>query len=87
MHNIDQTVKDFILAEFLPGEDPSQLTDATPLVTSGILDSIATMKLATFLEVTSRSSWRPTSCRISLGRRFGTVCGRWPSYLPVCYTW
>jgi acyl carrier protein len=50
MHNIDQTVKDFILAEFLPGEDPSQLTDATPLVTSGILDSIATMKLATFLE-------------------------------------
>ena len=50
MTNIDQTVKDFILAEFLPGEDPLQLTDATPLVTSGILDSIATMKLATFLE-------------------------------------
>jgi acyl carrier protein len=50
MTNIEQTVKEFILAEFLPGEDPSQLTAATPLVTSGILDSIATMKLATFLE-------------------------------------
>lgn len=44
------TVKSFILAEFLPGEDPSNLTPTTPLMTSGILDSLATLKLITFLE-------------------------------------
>ena len=43
-------VRQFLLREFLPGEAPELLTDATPLVTGGILDSIATMKLAIFLE-------------------------------------
>jgi len=47
---IDAAVKKFILDEFLPGEDPSELTNDTPLVTGGILDSIATLKLVTFLE-------------------------------------
>jgi acyl carrier protein len=50
MSAINQTVRDFLLAEFLPGEDPALLTNDTPLVTSGILDSIATMKLTAFLE-------------------------------------
>jgi acyl carrier protein len=44
------TVKDFILREFLPGEDPNELQDDTPLITGGILDSIATLKLVSFLE-------------------------------------
>ena len=43
-------VKTFILEEFLPGEDPAELTMATPLITGGILDSIATLKLVLFLE-------------------------------------
>ena len=50
MADIEKTVKNFLLTEFLPGEDPALLTDSTPLVTSGILDSIATMKLTAFLE-------------------------------------
>lgn len=50
--NIEQTIKDYILNEFLPGEDPSQLTESTPLITTGILDSIATLKLVEFLEST-----------------------------------
>ena len=33
--------------EFLPGEDPEELTDTTPLITGGIFDSIATLKLVT----------------------------------------
>ncbi|MEP6833602.1 MAG: acyl carrier protein [Gemmatimonas sp.] len=45
-----QTVKDFILKTFLPGEDPSALTETTPLITSGILDSLATLDLVAFLE-------------------------------------
>ena len=47
---IQSTVKEFILGEFLPGEDPAALTDTTPLITSGVVDSIATLKLVSFLE-------------------------------------
>jgi acyl carrier protein len=47
---IKQNVKQFLLTEFLEGEDPDALTDSTPLITGGILDSIATRKLVTFLE-------------------------------------
>lgn len=43
-------IKAYILREFLPGENPDELTADTPLMTSGILDSIATLKLVTFLE-------------------------------------
>ena len=50
MDQTKQGIKDFILAEFLPGEDPALLEDSTPLVTGGILDSIATLKLVAFLE-------------------------------------
>ena len=47
---IKSKVKSFILNEYLPGEDPAALTDTTPLMTTGILDSIAVLKLVTFLE-------------------------------------
>ena len=47
---IHDTVKTFILEQFLPGEDPNELTEDTPLMTTGILDSLATLKLVTFLE-------------------------------------
>ena len=33
-------IKDFIMNEFLPGEDPNELTDSTPLISGGILDSL-----------------------------------------------
>jgi acyl carrier protein len=48
--DIHDTVKKFVLDQFLPGEDPNELTDDTPLMTTGILDSLATLKLVTFLE-------------------------------------
>ena len=47
---IQTEVKGFILSEFLPGEDPDALTNDTPLITGGILDSLATLKLVSFLE-------------------------------------
>ncbi|MBK8900837.1 MAG: acyl carrier protein [Anaerolineaceae bacterium] len=43
-------IKRYILDEFLPGEDPNELTDSTALITGGILDSLATLKLVAFLE-------------------------------------
>jgi len=47
---IKSALKTYILNEFLPGEDPAALTDDTPLMTTGILDSIAVLKAVTFLE-------------------------------------
>ena len=47
---IRAAVKTYVLDEFLPGEDASALADTTPLLTTGILDSIAVIKLVTFLE-------------------------------------
>lgn len=43
-------IKDYILKEFLPGEDPDELTEATPLISGGILDSLATLKIVAFVE-------------------------------------
>ena len=43
-------IKDFILTEFLEGEDPNELTEKTELLTTGILDSLATLKLITYIE-------------------------------------
>ena len=50
--SIKQQVKEYILNTFLPGEDPNELTDDLPLISGGILDSIATLKLIMFIEET-----------------------------------
>ena len=43
-------VRNYILSEFLPDEDPASLENTTPLISAGILDSIATAKLVSHLE-------------------------------------
>ena len=50
LEQLKSKVKDYILREFLPGESPEALNDSTPLISGGILDSIATLKLVSFLE-------------------------------------
>ena len=50
MENTRELVRAFILEHFLSGEDPTNLTDDTELKESGILDSLSTLKLVTFLE-------------------------------------
>ncbi len=50
MDDVERLIHDFILREFLPGEDPDELKEETRLITGGILDSITTLKLVTFLE-------------------------------------
>jgi len=49
---IKDTVRDFIVTQFLPGEDPENLTDDTLLVSDGILDSLGSLKLVAFLDET-----------------------------------
>jgi acyl carrier protein len=50
MDNIKTTVSDYILKDFLAGAKREDLTDTTPLITGGILDSLATLQLVHFLE-------------------------------------
>lgn len=47
---VSDKIKAYIMREFLPGEDPGELTATTPLISGGILDSIAALKLVMFLE-------------------------------------
>jgi acyl carrier protein len=49
-NEIKQQIRGYILSEFLPGESASNLKDETPLRTSGVLDSMATLQLVTFVE-------------------------------------
>lgn len=58
--NSDQlkaVIREYILKEFLPGERPENVGDDLPLISTGILDSIATLKLVMFLD---------ESCNIAL---------------------
>lgn len=48
--NITVQIREHILSEFLPGESSANLKDDTPLRTSGVLDSMATLQLVTFVE-------------------------------------
>lgn len=48
--NMKEEIRQYILSEFLPGEKPANLRDDTPLRTSGVLDSVATLRLVTFVE-------------------------------------
>ena len=50
VEEVKQAIREYILKEFLPGENPEELTNSTPLITGGILDSLATIKLVLFLE-------------------------------------
>ena len=50
MNDYGQTIREFILTNYLPGESPDNLKNETPLRTSGILDSLATLALISFIE-------------------------------------
>jgi acyl carrier protein len=50
VEEIKSAVRQFILEQYLPGESASNLKDETPLRTSGILDSMATLALVSFVE-------------------------------------
>ena len=49
---IQKAVKQYVLDEFLPGEDPEELTSTTPLISGGIIDSVSALKLVSYVEET-----------------------------------
>jgi len=59
MNGVASTTKQYILDEFLPGENPANLTDSTPLISGGILDSLATLRLVAFLEERYHITFEP----------------------------
>jgi acyl carrier protein len=50
MTDMKEEIRQYILSEFLPGEKPSNLHDDTPVRTSGILDSVGTLRMVSFIE-------------------------------------
>jgi acyl carrier protein len=50
MDDIQSTVKTYILEQFLPEANPDELNATTPLISGGILDSLATVRMVMFLE-------------------------------------
>lgn len=50
MSQVADTIRDFILSKYLPGESPENLRNDIPLRTSGVLDSLATLSLISFIE-------------------------------------
>lgn len=47
---IKSLVRAFVAAQFLPGEAPESITDDVKLVSDGIIDSLGSLKLVSFLE-------------------------------------
>ena len=85
MPEIREAVHAYILRHFLPGEDPDELTDQTPLITGGILDSIRTLKLVVFLEDT----FGVTMTTLSNSTLVAMAPNRpvpWPRLTPNTYT-
>lgn len=50
MDDVKDVIRRFILTTYLPGEAAENLRDDTPLQTSGILDSLATVGLISFVQ-------------------------------------
>ena len=50
MDDVKDAIRTFILTNYLPGESPANLRDDTRLVSSGILDSLAALGLASFVQ-------------------------------------
>ena len=49
---VRDSLRSFVLTTFLPGEDPETLSADTPLLSSGIIDSIAVLDMVAWIEST-----------------------------------
>jgi acyl carrier protein len=50
MNDVREIIRRHILATYLPGETADNLRDDTPLLTSGILDSLAALQLGAVVQ-------------------------------------
>jgi acyl carrier protein len=61
---IRQTIRSFILSNFLTGEPPESLKDSTLLISSGIMTSLSLLELVTFLEERFSFTLEPEDIRV-----------------------
>jgi len=57
--DIKAIIRGYILEQFLPGEKPEALSDQTELIATGILDSLASLRLVSFLEERFGVAFKP----------------------------
>jgi len=50
MDEITKVVRDYIIREYVPEGEDQEITEATPLITSGLVDSFSMVSLLRFLE-------------------------------------
>lgn len=50
MDQIREEIREYIVSEFLPGEELGNLRDETELRSTGILDSVSTLQVVSFIE-------------------------------------
>lgn len=50
LQEIKNSIRAFIVERFLKNSKAEELTDSTPLISGGIMDSISTMQMVAFLE-------------------------------------
>jgi acyl carrier protein len=50
MQDVKDRLRQFIVSTYLQGESPANLHDDTRLLSSGVLDSLATLGLVSFVE-------------------------------------
>lgn len=56
---MSDSIRNFVLDNFLEGEDRDLLKDDTPLVSSGVINSLSLIKLVAFLEGEFRVKIKP----------------------------
>ena len=52
LSSIKQAIREFVLNQLLKNKNVDTITDDSPLITGGLVDSISTMQLVVFLEKT-----------------------------------
>ena len=50
MDELHRVIRDYVVKEYLEEGDDREITDATPLITGGIVDSFSMVSLKRFLE-------------------------------------
>jgi acyl carrier protein len=50
MDEITKVVREYIIREYVPEGDDREITEATPLISSGLVDSFSMVSLLRFLE-------------------------------------
>lgn len=50
MDDLKKTIRDYVIKEYIEEGDDREITDATPLISGGIVDSFSMVSLKLFLE-------------------------------------